>query len=72
MEIGGPLSGIKLSICITTRNRVSFLVETLSNLLGQATAEVEIVVLDASGDGTPQAAEALAAGTRRCPITAGK
>lgn len=57
------MSGIKLSICITTRNRVSFLVETLSNLLGQATAEVEIVVLDAaSGDGTPQAAEALAAG----------
>jgi len=57
------LSGILLSICITTRNRVSFLVETLSGLLGQATAEVEIVVLDAaSGDGTRQAAEALAAG----------
>lgn len=57
------MSGIILSICITTRNRVSFLVETLSDLLGQATAEVEIVVLDAaSGDGTRQAAEALAAG----------
>lgn len=62
MEITGPLSGILLSICITTRNRASFLVETLSDLLGQATDEVEIVVLDAaSGDGTRQAAEALAA-----------
>ncbi len=63
MEKRGPLSGIILSICITTRNRVSFLMETLSGLLGQATPEVEIVVLDAaSGDGTRQAAEALAAG----------
>jgi abequosyltransferase len=63
MEKRGPLSGILLSICITTRNRVSFLVETLSGLLGQATPEVEIVVLDAaSGDGTRQAVEALAAG----------
>ena len=62
MEGGGPLSGIKLSICISTRNRASFLVETLSDLLGQATTEVEIVVLDAaSGDETPQTAEALAA-----------
>jgi len=56
------LSRTLLSICITTRNRVSFLVETLSDLLGQATGEVEIVVLDAaSGDGTKQTAEAIAA-----------
>ncbi len=62
MEIGGPLSGILLSICITTRNRASYLAETLSDLLKQATSEVEIVILDAaSGDGTPQTAEALAA-----------
>ena len=56
------MSGTTLSICITTRNRVDFLVQTLSNLLGQVTAEVEIVVLDAaSHDGTRQAVEALAA-----------
>lgn len=56
------MSRTLLSICITTRNRVSFLVETLSDLLGQATGEVEIVVLDAaSGDGTKQTAEAIAA-----------
>ncbi|MDD5760900.1 MAG: glycosyltransferase family 2 protein [bacterium] len=55
------MSGITLSICITTRNRVAFLVQTLANLLGQAAEEVEIAVLDAaSGDGTRQAAEALA------------
>jgi len=58
----GLLSGITLSICISTRNRVAFLVQTLANLLEQATTEVEIVVLDAdSNDGTRQAAEALAA-----------
>lgn len=56
------MSGTILSICITTRNRVGFLVQTLANLLGQVTEEVEIVVLDAaSQDGTRQAAEALAA-----------
>jgi abequosyltransferase len=51
-----------LSICITTRNRVSFLIETLSALLSQAPTNVEIVVLDAaSDDGTQPATEALAA-----------
>jgi glycosyltransferase involved in cell wall biosynthesis len=42
-----------LSICIATRNRAEFLGETLDNILSQATAEVEVVVVDgASTDGT--------------------
>jgi abequosyltransferase len=49
-----------LSICITTRNRVAFLVETLTNLLEQTNPEVEVVVLDAaSDDGTRQQVESL-------------
>jgi len=58
------LNQIVLSICITTRNRAPFLVETLSAFLAQANAAVEIVVLDAaSSDGTRSACEELAACT---------
>jgi glycosyltransferase involved in cell wall biosynthesis len=42
-----------LSVCIATRNRAEFLGETLDNILSQATAEVEVVVVDgASTDDT--------------------
>jgi len=47
------MGDIRLSFCITTRNRAGFLDATLSSLLAQATEEVEVVVLDAaSTDGT--------------------
>ena len=43
----------ELSICISTRNRASFIGETLESIISQATDECEIVVLDgASTDGT--------------------
>jgi glycosyltransferase involved in cell wall biosynthesis len=43
----------KLSICISTLNRASFIGATLESVIGQATSECEIVVLDAaSTDGT--------------------
>jgi glycosyltransferase involved in cell wall biosynthesis len=42
------MSEIRLSFCITTRNRAGFLDHTLGSLVAQATEEVEIVVLDAA------------------------
>jgi abequosyltransferase len=48
-------SAPKLSICISTRNRATFLRETLDSIIAQATDDCEIVVLDgASTDSTAQ------------------
>jgi abequosyltransferase len=45
----------RLSICIATLNRESFLKETLDSILGQASDEVEVVIVDgASSDGTEE------------------
>src|SRR5512143_3610423 len=45
----------RLSICIATLNRARFLKETLDSILGQATGEVENVIVDgASSDGTEE------------------
>ncbi|HKY37066.1 MAG TPA: glycosyltransferase family 2 protein [Polyangiaceae bacterium] len=44
---------MRLSVCITTRNRASSIGETLENILSQCPADVEVVVVDgASTDGT--------------------
>jgi abequosyltransferase len=44
-----------LSICIATLNRARFLKETLARILGQASDEVEVVIVDgASSDGTEE------------------
>lgn len=46
---------IRLSICIATLNRASFIGETLASVIGQITSEVEIVVVDgASTDNTKE------------------
>src|ERR1700691_6695429 len=47
------MNNLKLSVCIATLNRSSFIGATLESIISQATDEVEIVVLDgASTDGT--------------------
>lgn len=52
---------IKLSICISTRNRADYLPETLLSILSQCTDEVEVVVLDgASTDDTVAVVSRLA------------
>ena len=49
------MANIRLSICIPTYNFGEFIGETLESIIKQATAEVEIVVLDGgSTDNTPQ------------------
>lgn len=48
-------SRIKLSICITTFNRASFIGATLDSIVGQATQDCEIVVLDAASTDDTQA-----------------
>lgn len=46
---------IKLSICIATRNRAEFLIETVDCIIKQALPSVEIVIVDgASGDGSEE------------------
>lgn len=53
-------SPIRLSICIATRNRATLLRETLDSILSQATAEIEIVIVDgASTDNTHQVVKAV-------------
>ena len=48
------MNHIKLSVCIATRNRADYIGETLNSIIGQATEDVEIVILDgASTDATP-------------------
>src|SRR5438552_11709446 len=45
----------KISFCIATRNRADLLQETLKSILSQATADIEIVIMDgASSDNTEQ------------------
>lgn len=47
------MTQIRLSFCIATRNRAGYIAETLRSIAGQATNEVEIVVIDgASTDDT--------------------
>lgn len=49
----GAAARVKLSVCVATYNRASFIGETLEALAAQATDDVELVVLDgASTDGT--------------------
>lgn len=53
------MNPIKVSICISTRNRGAFIGETLESIVLQANEEVEIVVLDgASTDNTQEIVEA--------------
>lgn len=53
---------LKLSICIATYKRAAFIAETLDSILGQMTAEVELVVVDgASPDNTPEVVTRVAA-----------
>jgi glycosyltransferase involved in cell wall biosynthesis len=53
------MNPIKVSICISTRNRGAFIGETLESIVSQASDEVEIVVLDgASTDNTQEIVEA--------------
>jgi abequosyltransferase len=48
-------SALKLSICITTLNRATFIGATLDSILGQITSDCEVVILDgASTDNTEQ------------------
>jgi glycosyltransferase involved in cell wall biosynthesis len=50
----------RLSICIATLNRARFLKETLDSILGQASDEVEVVIVDgASSDGTESVVHGL-------------
>jgi glycosyltransferase involved in cell wall biosynthesis len=52
---------MKLSVCITTRNRATSIGQTLENILSQCPAEAEVVVVDgASTDGTVQVVSELA------------
>lgn len=53
----------RLSICIATLNRARFLKETLDSILGQASDEVEVVIVDgASSDGTEEVVHGLQQG----------
>ncbi|MBU1086392.1 MAG: glycosyltransferase family 2 protein [Candidatus Omnitrophica bacterium] len=53
---------IKLSICIPTLNRASFLAETLENVMSQSNDDVEIVIVDgASKDNTAEVVEGFRA-----------
>jgi len=54
------LRQIKLSICIPTYNRATFIGSTLTSILTQHNDQVEVVVVDgASTDGTPEIVAAL-------------
>jgi abequosyltransferase len=58
----GDLNDIRLSICIPVYNFGAFLGQTLESVLGQASDEVEIVVLDGgSTDDTPGVVQRLQA-----------
>lgn len=46
---------IKLSICITTRNRASHIVRVLESILEQITTDCEVVILDAASTDNTQA-----------------
>ncbi|MFA6548438.1 MAG: glycosyltransferase family 2 protein [Candidatus Margulisiibacteriota bacterium] len=52
------MSPIKISVCITTRNRAKFIGEALDSIISQANDEVEIVIVDgASTDNTKEVVE---------------
>ncbi len=54
------IKSIKISICIATLNRARFIAMTLDSILGQATEEVEIVIVDgASTDNTREVIESF-------------
>jgi len=42
------MKSLRLSVCIATINRATFIGETLSSIVSQATQEIEIVILDGS------------------------
>ncbi len=53
---------LRLSVCIATYNRAAFIAETLDSILGQMTAEVELIVVDgASSDNTQEVVARVAA-----------
>ena len=53
---------LRLSVCIATYNRAAFIAETLDSILGQMTADVELIVVDgASPDQTPEVVAHVAA-----------
>lgn len=62
--VSGPPSVPKLSICITTFNRAAFIGATLDTILGQATNDCEVVVLD--GGSTDDTARVMSEYARRC------
>jgi len=60
-----PEQSVRLTIAITTRNRGTFIGETLDSILPQLTEDVELLILDgASTDNTPDLALDY---QRRCP-----
>jgi glycosyltransferase involved in cell wall biosynthesis len=53
--VPSPRTLPRLSICIATYNRAAYIAETLESILGQITAEVELIVVDGdSPDNTPE------------------
>jgi len=60
---GVVTTGPKLSICIATLNRATYLASTLESIVSQARDGLEIVIIDgASTDATPQVVEAFQRG----------
>ncbi|MGY3265907.1 glycosyltransferase family 2 protein [Lysobacter sp. HA35] len=56
------MNGIRLSVCIATRNRADMIGDTIRSIASQMRPDVEILVLDgASTDATPQVMSALCA-----------
>lgn len=54
------MSGLRLSVCIPTHNFGAFIGATLDSIVGQATDEVEIVIVDgASTDNTAQVVQKI-------------
>jgi abequosyltransferase len=61
-----PLPIIKLSICIATRNRAEYLVQTVKCFLKQISDDVEIIIVDgASSDNTKELIEELMLTTKK-------
>jgi abequosyltransferase len=59
---GAAATGARLSICIATRNRGTFIAETMDSILSQTDRGVDVVIVDgASTDETPQIMASLCA-----------